>query len=89
MRQMIKHPKSWLQESLLLSLIVPPFGLAALFYAAKVIPLSCEGNFVASYYYANKAKRYIRYGFFFLIAAISLLILVSLFWFFMSRALIR
>ena len=36
MKQNIKIPKTWLQESVLLALILPPFGLAALYYAAKV-----------------------------------------------------
>ena len=89
MKKLSLHPKTWLQESILLALILPPFGLAALFYSAKVAPLSITGEYEASRFYSRKAKSYIKLGFFFIISVVTLLILTSLFWFFMSRALIR
>lgn len=89
MKQNIKIPKTWLQESVLLALILPPFGLAALYYAAKVTPLCIYGNEEAGHFYAHKAKRYIKIGFFFLIALVTILILLTLLAFFMSAILIK
>lgn len=67
-----QYRKTWLQESVLLSLILLPFGLAALFYAAKVTPLSISGNIEASEFYARKAKLYVKIGFFTFIALATL-----------------
>ena len=67
-----QYRKTWLEESVLMSLILPPFGLAALFYAAKVTPLSIGGNKEASEFYARKAKRYVKIGFFTFISLVTL-----------------
>ena len=89
MKQAIKYPKSWLEESMLLSLLLPPFGLAALFYAAKVTPLCTEGNLVAAKFYAHRAKRYVKMGFFILIGLVTIALLLALFFFFLMGTLPR
>ncbi|EGJ71589.1 hypothetical protein Bcop_1394 [Bacteroides coprosuis DSM 18011] len=89
MEQIKKYPKTWLQEAILLSLILPPLGLAALFYAAKVTPLFLYGNKEASHFYAHRAKRFVKIGFFFLIALVTFAILISLFALFLFKIMPR
>lgn len=89
MKQLIKHPKSWLEESILLSLILPPFGIAALFYAAKVIPLCMQGSVLAGKFYAHRAKRFVKMGFFLLIALFAIVVIMILFFLFLMTTLPR
>ena len=89
MKQTITYPKSWLQEAIILSLILPPFGLAALFYAAKVIPLCLLGKSKAGKFYAHRAKHFVKIGFFLVVAILTLVLLLALFFFFLVGTLPR
>ena len=67
-----KKIKSWVGESILLCVFFLPFGIAALFYAAKVIPLKAGNRIEESKFYAHKAKRYVKIGFFTLVSVLAL-----------------
>ena len=71
--------KSWVGESILLCIFFLPFGLPALFYASKVIPLKSSDRIEESKFYAHKAKTYVKIGFFTLISLLTLYLFFALF----------
>lgn len=79
--------KSWVGESILLCIVFLPFGLPALFYASKVIPLKSSDRINESKFYAHKAKKYVKIGFFTFLSILTLYIFTMLFAFVWMKSL--
>lgn len=57
-----EYPKTWLVESLVMIYICLPFGLIALYHAAKVDDLFSTGNYEAARLRARKARFWVQWG---------------------------